>query len=126
MDITEKKMMISTKVILQKLAFGLAISSIAGSALAYTTKIENRTEKYIENGRVSLALCSGDDVNMKPNSSWSHGRGACLLTKITANVCSSDRAEPCVEATPYKSSGTAYEKFIIQENGKGGYLITRP
>lgn len=111
---------------IKKIVIVFILFGVSGTVLAYTTKIENATGMYIEQGYVSLAWCSGDAFQIDPNSNWSRGRGACLLTRITAKVCGVDRSTPCVEAEAYSSSGTAYEKFIIKTNGKGGYVITRP
>ena len=114
------------KSFLKKISVGIVILSFTGVAAAYTTKIENKTGKYITHGKVSLAWCSSDSFNIDPSKTWKRGRGGCLLTEINAKVCPEDRSLPCENAKSYTSSGTAYEKFVIKEDEDGGYIITRP
>jgi hypothetical protein len=63
-------------------------------------------------GKVSYrsAFCSNDNYSVTPNTTWSNGRGVCLITEISAVVQTSNGN---IEATPYTSSGTSYSQFAI-------------
>merc|ERR1712194_188533 len=65
----------------------------------------------------SSLFCSDDDYSATPDTTWSNGRGVCLITEITATVRT---PEGDIKATSYTSSGTSYSKFAVIVDASGG------
>ncbi|MCG7386385.1 hypothetical protein [Paenibacillus sp. ACRRY] len=76
-------------------------------------------------GRVEYAsiFCSDDNYSVQRDETWrASGRGACLVTRITATVRTPSGN---VEAEAYTSSGTSYSQFAIIQVGVNKFQVTR-
>lgn len=83
--------------------------------------IQNSTE-YTASGEVVYAVCSNDSFNISKHQDWSHSRGLCLITRITAKLSVNGQF---IEAVPYTSSGTGYSQFVIYQRADGTFAVTR-
>ena len=92
--------------------------------LSYPDVHVTDSTKYNVWGTVKYAACSNDDYSLTPDTTWSHDRGLCLITEITATV-----RTPAgdFKAKSYTSSGTSYSKFAVVVNAPGGnnFIVTR-
>jgi len=76
-------------------------------------------------GKVEYAsiFCSDDNYSVQRDETWrASGRGACLVTRITATVRTPSGN---IEAEPYTSSGTSYSQFAIIQVGVNKFQVTR-
>jgi len=69
-------------------------------------------------------FCSNDTFNLNPGpgTTWSNGRGVCLITSVYAVVTYNGQG---VQAAPYSSSGTSYSQFAVVQTGDGAFAVTR-
>lgn len=92
--------------------------------MAYPDVTIVNSTQFTASGRVEYlsSLCSDDDYIVSPNATWTHSRGLCLITKITATVRTSNGD---VVAAPYTSSGTSCSQFAIIQTGRNQFEVTR-
>jgi hypothetical protein len=80
-------------------------------------KILNTTQHHAS-GRIEFAapnICGASSYRVNAGERFTDkGRGLCLLKTITATLSTPDGS---IEATPYRSSGTAYSDFAIIQDG---------
>jgi hypothetical protein len=77
-------------------------------------------------GTVEYAACSTDNYTIAAppeGSSWTGDSGLCLVTKINATI--ETNPGNFYIATPYESSGTAYNDFEIVITGKLQFAVQR-
>ncbi|NRD79939.1 hypothetical protein HPT25_21625 [Bacillus sp. BRMEA1] len=93
--------------------------------MAYPDVVIVNSTQFTATGRVEYAsiFCSNDDYTVSPNGgTWTHSRGVCLITRITATVRTPDGD---IAAKPYESSGTSYSQFAIIQTGRNQFEVTR-
>jgi hypothetical protein len=91
-----------------------------GGVFYSAVSIVNSSDQVVS-GTVNYPLCSNDNFTIKPRGNWhGPGRGACLITEISAFV-----GPDHVRAQPYESSGTGYSTFAIIHLNNGEYQVTR-
>jgi|tagenome__1003787_1003787.scaffolds.fasta_scaffold20986460_6 hypothetical protein len=69
-------------------------------------------------------ICGSDSYSVESGGTWkARGRGACLVTRITATL---NTPEGPTAATPYVSSGTSFSQFSIVFTGESSFAVIRP
>jgi hypothetical protein len=118
---------LTSTLVTKTLVTSLFVFGLAGAALAEETNIHNQTGLWVQNGSVIESGGCSDihGFTLNPGETKNvDNRGACLLTGIYAEVCGPDRNVPCVQATPYLSSGTRFSCFVITGSGSGPFNIS--
>lgn len=90
--------------------------------MGYSDVHVHNATNYAASGEVVYAVCSDDSFNISAGHDWSHSRGLCLITKVSAKLSVNGQF---IDAVPYTSSGTGYSQFVIYQRADGTFAVTR-
>jgi hypothetical protein len=110
---------------------GLLTSAGPAAAILADVMVTNYTDNYAEvkiqyTGTGFFGVCKGDDLSIFAGQTVSASRGACLITRVTAEVMTPDG--DVVNAVPWTSPsallvGLPASKFSIYKAGDNNYKV---